>query len=428
MGKAFRGGIRFSETLRAAKEAALGAPLRVLIPPVIRLPLSEGRTTFLPAVTDGAAVRVGEPLATDPTGNVPPLHSGLSGIVSLKENSRLTPDGRSCTVLTVTGDGRQTAAVPLNPLTAEADGAAIVQRMYDAGLVGLGGAGFPTFLKYKDITAHHLLINACECEPYLACDGRLVMEQGDTVREGIAYLQRAGHVPEEGVRLCAESATVAEGLRRLASGTAWQVIALPERYPQGSEKQLIRAVLSLELPQGVYPSDWGILVSNVGTAAAMADAAHGLPLTHRAVTVSGAVVNPCNLFVPIGTPFRELAAQAEPLITGRHSQLIAGGAMTGRRLACPDAGLPKTCGGVLVLPVESEEESPCIRCGACVRVCPAGLMPYLIDQAGLRHEDALCADLKASSCISCGCCSRVCPARRQLAARITHIRFKGGSR
>ena len=428
MRKAFRGGIRFSEALRAAKETALHIPLRVFTPPIIRLPLVEGRTVFSPTVTDGAQVRVGDILATDPNGNTPPLHSGLSGTVSLEENSRLTLDGKPCTVLSVTGNGKQTAAAPLKPLTADADASTIVQRMYDAGLVGLGGAGFPTFTKYKDKTAHHLLINACECEPYLACDGRMVIEQGDTVREGIAYLQRAGNVPENGVRLCAESAVVTEGLRRLASGTEWQVVQLPERYPQGSEKQLIRAVLGLELPQGVYPSDWGILVSNLGTAAAMADAAHGLPLTHRAVTVSGVVANPCNLFVPIGTPFRELAAQAEPLITGRQSQLIAGGAMTGRRLICPDAGLPKTCGGVLVLPVESEDESPCIRCGACVRSCPAGLMPYLIDQAWLRHEDALCADLRATSCISCGCCSRICPARRQLAARITHIRRKGGCR
>lgn len=426
MAKAFRGGIRFSETLRAAKETALQVPLCVFTPHIIHLPLQEGRTDFSPTVIDGAHVRVGDVVATDPTGNTPPIHSGLSGTARVEKNSRLTPDGKPCTVISVIGDGLKTAAIPLPPLSNTADPSSIVQRMYDGGLVGLGGAGFPTFRKYKDKTAHHLLINACECEPYLACDGRLVIEQTNTVREGINYLMHAGSVPESGVRLCAESDAVTEGLHRIADGTRWKVVRLPERYPQGSEKQLIRAVLGLELPQGVYPADWGILVSNIGTAAAMADAANGLPLTHRAVTVSGVVAKPRNLFVPIGTPFRELAAQTEPLITGRQSQLIAGGAMTGRRLVCADAGLPKTCGGVLVLPIESEEESPCIRCGACVRVCPSGLMPYLIDRAWLKQEDGLCADLKATSCISCGCCSRVCPARRQLAARITHIRRKGG--
>ncbi len=427
MSKPFRGGIRFSDALRAAKETALNTPLCVFTPEVIRIPLQERHTVFTPHVADGDAVRVGDVLAEDPAGEYPPLHSGLSGTVSLQKGSRLTPDGRTCTVLTVTGDGRQTAGKPLPPLTADAEPSVIVQRMYDGGLVGLGGAGFPTFRKYQGKTAHHLLINACECEPYLAGDGRLVIEQGDSVRAGIEFLARAAGVPPTGVRLCAESAIVAEGLRRVAIGTAWQVVQLPERYPQGSEKQLIRAVLGLELPQGVYPADWGIIVSNLGTAVAMADAAAGLPLTHRAVTVSGTVAQPRNLMVPIGTPFRELAATAEPLITGRRSQLIAGGAMTGKRVVYPDAGLPKTCGGVLVLPAESEEESPCIRCGACVRACPSGLMPYLIDQAWFQREDGLCADLKASACISCGCCSRVCPARRQLAARITHIRRKGVS-
>ena len=428
LGKPFRGGIRFSETLTSAKKAALEMPLRVLTPDIIRFPLQQGRTTFIPTVNAESYVRVGDVVAIDPTGTMPPLHSGVSGTVCIDERSRLTSDGRPCTLLSVTSDGFMKAAVPLPRLSDTADASAIVQRMFDGGLVGLGGAGFPTFRKYQNAHAHHLLINACECEPYLACDGRLVIEQADTVREGIRYLIRAGNVPESGVYLCAESETVANGLRRVASGTEWSVIQLPERYPQGSEKQLIRAVLDIELPPGIYPADWGILVSNVGTASAMADAASGLPLTHRAVTVSGAVAEPCNVFTPIGTPFRDLVSHAEPLITGRKAQLIAGGAMTGQRLVCADAGLPKPCGGVLVLPVESEEESPCIRCGACVRVCPSGLMPYLIDTAWLHHEDELCSELKASSCISCGCCSRVCPARRQLAARITHIRRKGGNR
>lgn len=428
LGKPFRGGIRFSETLTAAKKAALKVPLRVFTPTVIRHPLQNGRTVFSPTVSEEAYVCVGDIVAIDPSGAMPPLHSGVSGIVHIDKESRLTPDGNPSPLLSVKSDGLMKAATPLPRLSDTADAATIVQRMYDGGLVGLGGAGFPTFQKYQNKSAHHLLINACECEPYLACDGRLVIEQADTVRDGIRYLIRAGHVPENGVYLCAESEIIAEGLQRMADGTAWRVILLPARYPQGSEKQLIRAVLDIETPPGVYPSDWGILVSNVGTAAAMADAANGLPLTHRAVTVSGMVTKPCNIYAPIGTPFCELVSQAEPHITGRRAQFIAGGAMTGQRLVCADAGLPKTCGGVLVLPVESEKESPCIRCGACVRACPSGLMPYLIDGAWLHHEDEFCTKLRATSCISCGCCSRVCPAQRQLAARITHIRRKGVSR
>ena len=425
MRRAFRGGIRFSDPLRTAKKTALESPLTVFLPDVIRFPLTERDVVFTPRVAYGDIVRVGDVLAVDGSGAQPPIPSGLSGVVSFQDDSRLTLDGSVCRLLTVTGDGKQTPGALLPPLPSEADADTIVRRMYDAGLVGLGGAGFPTFQKYRGHTAQHLLINVCECEPYLASDGRLAIEQGDSVREGVTYLMRAGGVPAHGVRLCAESTTVARALQRIAENTTWRVELLPERYPQGSEKQLIRAVLKQEVPQGVYPAQRGILVSNLATAVAMADAARGLPLTHRAVTVSGIVEQPCNLLVPIGTPLRVLAAQARPLITGRRAQLIAGGAMTGRRVASPDAGLSKACGGVLVLPTESEEETPCIRCGACVRACPSGLMPYLIDASWLQHEDALCAELKPTACISCGCCSRVCPARRQLAARITQLRRKG---
>ncbi len=428
MAASFRGGIRFSEVLCQAKREALHQPLQVFMPSVIRLPLQDGKTHFTPTVEPGATVRIGDLLAHDPTGAMPPLHSGLCGTVSIENASHLTIDGHPAPLITVHGNSQKTPATPLPSLSTSADAEAIVQRMYDGGLVGLGGAGFPTFRKYSGVTAHHLLINACECEPYLACDGRLAIEQTDTLREGIALMARACHVPSDGVRLCAESAVVARALHRIAETTSWTVIQLPERYPQGCEKQLIYAVLGIELPLGVYPSAWGILVSNVATAAAMADAARGLPLTHRAVTVSGAVKQPCNLFVPIGTPFRELVAQAEPLIVGNKTQWIVGGMMTGKRLVSTEAGLPKPCGGVLVLPTESQEETPCIRCGACVRTCPSGLMPYLIDQAWLHQDEALCADLKATACISCGCCSRVCPARRQLAARITQVRRKGECR
>ncbi len=424
MPKPFRGGIRFSHSLHTIKESTLQSPLRIVTPPLIRLSLSH----HTPCVKEGDVVHVGDRVAIDETGKIPPLHSGLSGIVALEENSRLTVGGSVCRLLVVTGDGLQTQGTLLPPLPDDADAPTTVQRMYDAGLIGLGGAGFPTFRKYRDRTARYLLINACECEPYLASDGRLSIEQTDSVREGVLWLSRAGGLPPEGVTLCAELPAVAAALRRAAQGTAWQVALLPRRYPQGSEKQLIRAVLHREIPAGSYPIDHGIIVSNLATAVAMADAARGLPLTHRAVTVSGMVQSPCNLLVPIGTPLRLLAAQARPLITGRKAQLVAGGAMTGRRVSSPDAGLPKACGGVLILPTVKDEESPCIRCGACVRACPSGLMPYLIDAAWLQNEDDFCVSLHPDACISCGCCSHVCPARRHLAARITHIRRKGAKR
>ena len=384
MRHAFHGGIRFPEHLQEIKAAALRSPIAVVTPPLVRFPLCVGTHRFTPCRRDGETVAVGDRLGIDGSGFLPPFHSGLSGTVRLTDRE-----------LTVLGDGKQTRGALLTPLSSTAAPEDIVRRMYDGGLVGLGGAGFPTHRKYAALKASQLLINACECEAYLAADGRLVIEQAETLREGIAWLMKAASVPPSAVYLCAKAPAVIAGLERIAHGTPWRVTAASDRYPQGGEKQLIRSVLNREVPHGCVPTDCGIVVSNVATAAAMADAARGLPLTHRVVTVSGEVAAPCNLLAPIGTPLRFLAACAEPHISGRRAQLILGGAMTGERVASPDSGLPKHGTGVLILPADRREAAPCIRCGACVRVCPSGLMPYLIEAAARQGETALCACITA---------------------------------
>lgn len=415
MRKPFRGGIRFPAALHNAKERTLKRVIAVVTPSLIRFPLIVGKRRFTPCVQDGDAVFVGDRLGVDESGFYPPFHSGLSGKVCLSDHE-----------LTVVGDGKQARGALLRPLAANAVPDDIVDRMYDGGLVGLGGAGFPTHRKYRGVRAENLLINACECEAYLAADGRLAIEEPDTLREGITWLMKAAAVAPDSVWLCAKSETVIEALRRIAHGTLWRVVTVSDRYPQGGEKQLIRTVLKREIPHDSVPTACGIVVSNIATAAAMADAARGLPLTHRVITVSGEAAEPCNLLAPIGTPLRFLAAEATPLMSGRRAHLILGGAMTGVRVASPDSGLPKYGTGVLILPADRHDESPCIRCGACVRVCPAGLMPYLIDAAVLQSDTALCTALKHDACIACGCCSYVCPAHRELAARIADCRQKGG--
>ncbi len=414
MKRSFRGGIVFPAALQDKKETTQASTFLPISPKRLHLSLRQRNAELEPTVTVGDAVHIGDRLAVDPAGTIPPLHCGISGTVTAIEPSLVTLDGARATVITVTDDGSHTFGSLLPPLPKEPSREMLIQRMYDAGLVGMGGAGFPTYRKYQADTIRHLLINACECEPYLAGDVRLSVEQPDTLAEGVRLLAAAAGIDRRNAVFCTESPAAAAHLSSLGI----RVALLHSRYPQGSERQLIAAVFGREVPEGCIPADCGFLVSNVATAVAMAEAAHGLPLTHRSVTVSGKVAHPVNALAPIGTPFSDLIELAVPLLSGRRCRYIAGGPMTGIRIATLAAGLPKTCGGITVLPAQRIEESRCIRCGGCVRVCPAGLMPFRIEAAHLAGEQ----DSTAAACISCGCCSYVCPAKRNLAAHIGKAR------
>ncbi len=419
MEKAFRGGIT-DAILFQKKQDGAQAKFQQINPPTVFFPLRYGNRSLTPFVNVGDTVHVGQPIIHDPQQFLPPFHSGVSGIVSDIGVLHPSADGGIIPTLVIQNDYQQTAHPFLTPLTDSCSPVQIVQRMYDGGLVGMGGGGFPTYLKYRRRSAEWLLINGCECEPYLSGDVRLCIESTSHIANGIRLFAKATNVSSERIRICVESEEAQEALQE----SGFVVCRLPKRYPQGAERQLIYSALSVSLPDGVLPIDRRIVVSNIATAAAMSDAASGLPLTHRSVTVSGIVDSPVNLSAPIGTPFSELLKTVS-LPKGRW-RYIAGGPMTGRRLTSLSAGLPKTCGGLTILPPIAYRETRCIRCGACVRVCPSSLLPFAIDRAILLKNEERCETLRISACIRCGCCSFVCPAHRRLAARIgTH---KGGIR
>ncbi len=418
MKKAFRGGVTDSVLFQKKHDGAQ-VGFRQVSPDTLFLPLRYRDRNLEPCVALGESVRIGQPIIHDAQAYLPPFHSGVSGTVSGVGILHPSADGGAVPTLMIENDHKQTAYPFLPPLTDTCSPAQIVERMYDGGLVGMGGGGFPTHLKYRDVRAEWLLINGCECEPYLCGDVRLCVEAASQIAIGARLFAKAADVSPEHIRLCVESETAERALQE----TGLTVCRLPKRYPQGAERQLIHSVLSVRLPDGVLPFERGIVVSNVATAVAMADAANGLPLTHRSVTVSGVTDSPVNLSAPIGTPFSDLLKTVS-LPSGRW-RYIAGGPMTGRRLTSLSAGLPKTCGGLTVLPSAAFRETPCIRCGGCVRVCPSALLPFAIDRAALLGDGKRCVALRAAACIRCGCCSFVCPAHRRLAARIGAVRNKG---
>ena len=310
----------------------------------------------------------------------------------------------------------------------------ILSGIRDGGLTGMGGAGFPTHKKYEtDKPIDALLINGAECEPFLTCDYRLMLEDAYALINGVRLLLKGSGAKKAYLCLEDNKPKAAEHLTHIldeakakgliATDETIELTVLPAKYPQGGERQLIQAVLKREVPMGQLPADAGVIVSNVGTAKAAADQILGnLPLTKRITTVTGLVAHPGNYLVPIGTSAKELL-QFCGGVTAKENRIIAGGPMTGPCAASNWNGedelfyITKSTSGILVLPDAAYEESPCIRCLGCADVCPAGLTPYQIEIAFLNEDHELCEELYASECIACGCCSYICPAKRQLAAR-----------
>ena len=305
----------------------------------------------------------------------------------------------------------------------------ILEILKEKGLTGMGGAGFPTYLKYstdKDIDV--ILINGAECEPFLTCDYRLMLECAPAVINGVLILKRAAGAGKAIICIEDNKKKAAERIREFTGGISdVEVLLLPTRYPQGGERQLIQAVLGKEVPKDCFPADVGVIVSNVATAKAAADAVLGKKKPEsRVVTVTGAVKSPGNYLTPVGTSLRDLLLHCEG-VTAEENMVILGGPMTGKCVAVNwDGGeigeVTLTTAGIVVILGKGWEVQPCIRCGACIRCCPAGLAPVNIETAFLKEEWKLCEELYASECIACGCCSYVCPARRELAYHVIEAR------
>jgi len=307
-------------------------------------------------------------------------------------------------------------------------GQEIIKKIQDAGIVGLGGATFPTHVKLvppKGMKAEVLLINGVECEPYLTSDHRLMLENADEILVGTQLLMRAMNVEKavigiennkrDAIQLLTDKAKNYKGI---------SVVTLKVKYPQGGEKQLIKAVTGKEVPSGGLPIAVGAVVSNVGTAFAVYEAVQkNKPLFERVVTVTGkSISNPSNFKVRIGTATTELieAAGGLPENTGK---IISGGPMMGRAVVSLDVPVTKGTSGILIMQNEEakrREYMECIRCSRCVSVCPMGLEPYLLMTFGQKQIFDRAENERVMDCIECGSCSYTCPSNRPI---LDYIRF-----
>lgn len=430
----FSGGIHPTDGFD--KELSMNAAVHPYVPDTVTI-LSEqsfgGKCSLL--VQQGDHVTEGQLIGEPQAFMAAPLHASVSGtVLEIKE---VLHQGRNINACIIRRSAEETQTVPaayrqeLVPIS-HISAKEILNGIRSGGLTGMGGAGFPTHKKYEtDKPIDTLLINGAECEPFLTCDYRLMLEEGCALINGVRLLLKCSGAAK--AYICVEDnkplaiSRLNDILEAGKKGGQSEyeedvtVKVLPAKYPQGGERQLIQAVLQREVPSGGLPADVGVIVSNAGTAKAAADCIlGGLPLTKRIVTVSGCVKTPGNYLVPIGTSAKELI-ELSGGITAEHHRIIAGGPMTGPCVACDWNGtdelfyITKNSSGIVVLPDSSYDTQPCIRCLGCETVCPAGLVPYQIESAYLEKDYDLCEKLHAAECIACGCCSYTCPAKRELA-------------
>ncbi|MHC4221142.1 MAG: electron transport complex subunit RsxC, partial [Planctomycetota bacterium] len=301
------------------------------------------------------------------------------------------------------------------------------------GIVGMGGAGFPTRVKIEpnpQVPKEVLLINGCECEPYITCDYRIMLEWTEQIIAGIKLAKRASGCMRTVVAIEDNKPeaikTFVTVLSKLPGCHGIEVVAAKTKYPQGGERQLIQAVLGRTVPTGGIPPMIGVVVLNVATAAAIAEAVvWDIPLTHRVVTVTGeAVAEPGNFYVPIGTRVEELIEFCGG-VKEKSAKVLMGGPMMGIAIADLSTPITKTSGAITVLTEKQigkaklqRRQTACIRCGRCLEVCPENLNPTKIAHAVKAGDIALAQSYYINACIECGCCSYVCPANIEVTGHI----------
>lgn len=413
--KTFKGGIHPPYN----KELASGKPVREApVPAEVLIPLQQHiGAPNEPLVNPGDRVELGQKIGASEAFVSAPVHASVAGTVKeIAEITGFTGAKVKCVVIAPDPEQPEFAKVDRDIAALSAEEIRDIAR--EAGLVGMGGAAFPTHVKLtppKDKPIDTVIINACECEPFLTCDHRLMLERPYDLVQGLKLLIKAVNAKKGIIGIEANKMDAADAVREAAKGEAdIEVDILEVKYPEGAEKMLIFALTGRKVPPGKLPSEVGCLVQNVGTAVALFEAAAwGKPLYERVLTVTGpGIKEPANLLARVGTPISTLIESCGGFV-GEPGKVIMGGPMTG--WAQPDTSAPivKGTSGIVVLTPEAVDvgtEEECVRCGKCVDVCPMFLLPNFIVQSVKKGQWDRAEMWGALDCFECGCCSFTCPA------------------
>lgn len=425
----------------SSKSATADSPIeRAPLPESVQVPLSQHLGAPPRMVKErGDEVEVGELLA-EASGKISAnIHSPVAGKIK-KIVDRPLPGGKMTQYVEITVDQEKTGDhrferqdVDLKNL----DRKTLAQAMRDAGIVGMGGATFPTDVKYSPPPTAEidtLVINGVECEPFLTCDHRLMLEQTEELLEGCRLLQAAYGFETIYIGIEANKPDAIEAFEKKAAAFAdlpLKVAALEVKYPQGAEKMLIKALTDRTVPMGKLPMEVGTIVSNVQTLYAIYEAVYyRKPLIERVVTVTGSGINaPRNLRATIGTPLESLVDTCDGM-SEEVDKVVVGGPMTGMALPTLDYSVAKGSSGFLFFTrADQQPEGPCIRCGRCVSACPMNLMPLKLAAYAKAEKFEEAKELDAAACFECGSCAFGCPAKIDIVAWIryakNYIRVKG---